>query len=139
MDITHTYVYYLIVIICVIAGYTKSYGQAIIPPYDYRVYMVNPKYLETPKNRYSKNLLFTIGTWVDTQTFSLNKRDTTHVPMYLLGNDPIIWDMGGEMFYIYNSTFFGVEFDNSFNHENYMVRIGDSSEKIITILVNLFY
>jgi len=142
MDITHTYAYYLIVIICVIAGYTKSYGQAIIPPYDYRVYKINPKYLETNKNIYSKNLLlilFTIGTRGNTQIFSLKKQHIPYAPMYLPGNDPIIWGGGDKMFYIDNSSFFGIEFDNSFNHKNYMVRIGDSSEKIITILVNLFH
>ncbi len=142
MDITHTYAYYLIVIICVIAGYTKSYGQATIPPYDYRVYKINPKYLETNKNIYSKNLLlvlFTIGTRGNTQTFSLKKRDIPYTPMYLPGSDPIMWCGGDKMFYIDNSAFFGIEFDNSFNHKNYMVRVGDSSEKIITILVNLFH
>jgi hypothetical protein len=142
MDITHTYAYYLIVIICVIVGYTKSYGQTIIPPYDYRVYKINPKYLETNKNIYSKNLLlvlFTIGTRGNTQTFSLKKQDNPYAPMYLPVYTPMIWYGTNEIFYIDNSAFFGIEFDNSFNHKNFMVRIGDSSEKIITILVNLFH
>lgn len=142
MDITHTYAYYLIVIICVIVGYTKSYGQTIILPYDYRVYKINPKYLETNKNIYSKNLLlvlFTIGTRGNTQTFSLKKQDNPYAPMYLPVYTPMIWYGTNEIFYIDNSAFFGIEFDNSFNHKNFMVRIGDSSEKIITILVNLFH
>ncbi len=142
MDITHTYAYYLIVIICVIVGYTKSYGQTIIPPYDYRVYKINPKYLETNKNIYSKNLLlvlFTIGTRGNTQTFSLKKQDNPYAPMYLPVYTPMIWYGTNEIFYIDNSAFFGIEFDNSFNHKIFMVRIGDSSEKIITILVNLFH
>jgi hypothetical protein len=122
MDITHTYVYYLIAIICVIAGYTKSYAQN-----------VNPN-----KNIHTKNKLLkllTIGINSNTQIFSLKKRDIPYTHICLCGN-PIIWYGYDKIFYVNNDTFFGINFNMSFNYKNYIIRVGDSSEKLITILLN---
>ncbi|BDS14700.1 hypothetical protein [Aureispira anguillae] len=101
---------------------------------------INPMSSEITKNLYSQNIplvLFATATRGNTQPISFEKTNLApYAPTYIPSSSTH-WYVGDRLFAVDNSAFFGIEFDSSFAYKNGVIRIGDSSEKALVILVSL--
>lgn len=101
---------------------------------------INPNSSELRKNLYSQNValvLFATATRGNSQPISFEKRTLSPYVNTYIPNSSTRWYVGDRLFAVDNSAFFGIEFDSSFAYKNGVVRIGDSSEKAVVILVGL--
>lgn len=109
---------------------------------------INPMSSEIEKNLYSQNIalvLFATASRGEFETlFAKNPIASPSSlapyqpkPMYVPSSSTR-WYVGDRLFAVDNSAFFGIEFDSSFAYRSGVVRIGDSSEKAVVILVSLY-
>lgn len=113
-------------------------------PYNERFSYINPMSTEVEKNLYSQNIPLVLFAAASHGEFeAIFKKRTKGLSPYQ--NKPVYvptsstrWYVGDRLFAVDNSAFFGIEFDSSFAYRGGVVRIGDSSEKAVVILVSLY-
>ncbi|MGH1337159.1 MAG: hypothetical protein ACRBFS_13630 [Aureispira sp.] len=103
---------------------------------------VNPMSSENNKNLYSQNIalvLFATAYQRRGESLLMNSpiKEVLCQPTYV-PTSSTRWYIGDRLFAVDNSAFFGIEFDSSFAYRGGVVRIGDSSEKAVVILVSLY-
>jgi hypothetical protein len=102
---------------------------------------IHPGSSELNNSIYSRSLasfLFTTATKGNTQPFTLEKTTNPYITSYS-PNSSTHWYIGDRLLSTKNSAILGIEFDSTFAFEHGVLRIGDSSEKAVVLLITLFH